>query len=526
MDTLDGTSWDVVIAGTGLQSALLALALSRSNKKILHLDKNDYYGGREAALSISEIESWIEKHKLYGASSSFANASISRPDVEVNGPVRLASPRAYSLSLSPCLLYTRSSLIPALVASKSHEQLEFLAVGSWFVFQPSSSSESTPAATTGKLVQVPNSREDIFSNSDLSLRAKGALVKFLRFAAVYQDQESKEIWEDWKDKPFADFLVTKFKIAAEFHGPLLALSMSSKPNAEVMTDFALFSIHRHLTSMGVFGAGFAAVLPKYGGLSEVVQVACRAAAVGGTVYVLNRGIEEVGKSTESDQRINLVLSGGDKVTTNHLCGTSDQLPLMPEPALHEQKPRLCSRSISIISSRLSTLFPRSGEGSPPPSAAVVVFPSASLGTGMADAGNQYPVHLFIHAADTGECPVGQCVVYGFTSESLQNGSAHLEAALSRLLESTPEDPRPQVLWSLKHEVRSPAEGAEVASDAKETAMYRFVESADGPVFDDQVIESVKQAWQSISGETEDAFMRFVDRNAGEDGGDPDGVAQE
>ena len=36
-------------------------ALSRSAKKVLHVDKNDFYGGAEAALSLQEIESWIEK---------------------------------------------------------------------------------------------------------------------------------------------------------------------------------------------------------------------------------------------------------------------------------------------------------------------------------------------------------------------------------------------------------------------------------------------------------------------------------
>lgn len=33
-------------------------ALSRSGKKILHVDKNPYYGGPEAALSLQEAEDW------------------------------------------------------------------------------------------------------------------------------------------------------------------------------------------------------------------------------------------------------------------------------------------------------------------------------------------------------------------------------------------------------------------------------------------------------------------------------------
>merc|ERR1711939_764630 len=55
------TKWDVVISGTGLQHSLLALALSRSDKKVLHVDQNEYYGGAEAAFSLQDVDEWVEK---------------------------------------------------------------------------------------------------------------------------------------------------------------------------------------------------------------------------------------------------------------------------------------------------------------------------------------------------------------------------------------------------------------------------------------------------------------------------------
>lgn len=36
-------------------------ALSRSDKKVLHVDKNPYYGGAEAAFSLQEAEAWANK---------------------------------------------------------------------------------------------------------------------------------------------------------------------------------------------------------------------------------------------------------------------------------------------------------------------------------------------------------------------------------------------------------------------------------------------------------------------------------
>lgn len=34
--------------------------MSRSGKKVLHVDKNDYYGGAEASFSLQEAEAWVE----------------------------------------------------------------------------------------------------------------------------------------------------------------------------------------------------------------------------------------------------------------------------------------------------------------------------------------------------------------------------------------------------------------------------------------------------------------------------------
>ncbi|PNS14819.1 hypothetical protein CAC42_2048 [Sphaceloma murrayae] len=508
MDTLDGSSWDVVIAGTGLQPALLALALSRSDQKVLHLDSNDYYGGREAALSIPEFETWVDKTNRCGSASPCANASIDKHDSD--GRTGLTSTRGYSLSLTPTLLYTRSALLTALVSSKAHEQLEFLAVGNWFVHQASAGVDD--ASNEYGLLRVPNGREDIFSSPALSLRAKSALVRFLRFVVAYQDEENQETLATWNDEPFADFLTKKFKIQEEYHGPLFALSMSSEPDAKVITQSALASIHRHLTSMGIFGAGFSAVLPKYGGLSEVIQVACRAAAVGGTVYVLNRSIQRIGSDPKGTKEpsIQIQLEGEETVTTRHFINTSYQLPAPDETPVEEGT--LYSRSISVVDSRLTLLFPAGPEGSPPPSAAVVVYPSGSVTLTEGSTSNDHPIHLLVHSADTGECPQGKCIVYAMTAQGLSVSSAFLDRAVGHLLASVQEDPLPSVAWSVEYEARTPSTGPAVIVNEQLTGLHRFVEAPSHPVFDDRVIDTVRQAWHTITGESEETFLHFGDRN--------------
>ncbi|KAG9746822.1 hypothetical protein KCU73_g7514, partial [Aureobasidium melanogenum] len=287
MDSLDGSSYDVLISGTGIQQSLLALALSRSGKKVLHVDKDDTYGGPEAALSLQEAEQWVEK--LNSAKQTrFSNASITK---SAEGEQKLSPSRAYNLSLAPTLVYTRSGLLPILVSSKTNEQLEFMAVGGWFVFEKQEDD--------ARVVRVPNGREDIFADPSLTLKMKGQLMKFLRFVAAFE--EKPETWQPHRDTPFVDFLSEQFGLPAV--DTLLALCLSLETPEKTTTEFALPRIARHLRSIGVFGPGFGAVIPKWGGLSEVVQVACRACAVGGGIYVLGQGISSIEPAQSEDDDV-------------------------------------------------------------------------------------------------------------------------------------------------------------------------------------------------------------------------------
>ncbi|TKA64092.1 hypothetical protein B0A49_07845 [Cryomyces minteri] len=209
MESLDGTIWDVLIAGTGIQQSLLSF-----------------------------------------------------------------------VSLSPQLIYARSPLLPVLVSSRIDRQLEFQAVGSWWVY-----------SQQGHLVRVPSAREDVFADTTLDVRAKRSLMKFLRFVANYEDQS--EMWEPYRSKPFSAFLTQQFRLPPALHDPLLALTLSPCSPQETSTEPSLAKVARHLRSIGVFGPGFGAVIPKWGGLAEIAQVACRAGAVGGAVCVLNRGVDGI-----------------------------------------------------------------------------------------------------------------------------------------------------------------------------------------------------------------------------------------
>ncbi|KAL6710670.1 Rab proteins geranylgeranyltransferase component A [Coniothyrium glycines] len=510
METLDKTEWDVVIVGTGLQQSLLALALSRSDKKILHIDENEYYGGAEAAFSLQEAEQWAQRMIGDAANAAFTAVSVVQAEAtaQESAGSSLSFSRAYSLSLSPQLIYARSSLLGYLVSSRVYRQLEFLAVGSWWVYSVDAEHER-PAASSmttrlGKLQKVPNGREDVFQDHDLDFKAKRALMKFLRFIGEYEQQT--EIWHEHRSASFATFLSDQFKVPVSLQGPLMALTLSPNTSTQTTTEYALPRIARHLRSIGVFGAGFGAVIPKWGGLSEVSQVSCRACAVGGGVYVLGKGFSSMldNASPSTDGHTKLRLKDGEVVTAKWIVGGNTSTT--PDEA--------SNKSISIVSSSLAALFPPIADDAPSPASAVVVFPSGSLPSN-GEAEKLPPVHLIVHSSDTGECPAGQSILYASTLLRGEAGQDLLQQAVAAFLSTLDITPTPSILWSVNYQ-QQPSSGSEELPVSADGHTLRFPPPSLDLAFDDAVLDNVRDVWQRIVGEDSGEFLVFQDREAYDD----------
>lgn len=372
-------------------------ALSRSGKNILHVDSNSYYGGAEAALSLEDADEWAERHRSAATDLPFAAAHV------VKGVEGLSFSRAYSLALAPQLIHARSHLLSQLVSTKAFRQVEFLVVGSFYIFQPAS--DATQVST---LSRVPSTREDIFATAAISSRSKRFLMMFLKFVLDYDSEPQIKLWKPKAYDDLAEFLESEFKLDRELQSYVIALTLSL--DSKISVGAGLAALHRHLTSMGRFGPGFAAVYPKWGGLSEVAQVGCRAAAVGGAVYMLATGISGVREASARDGEesgLEVTLSNGTVVRARALVQGS-RTPSVGTIAI--------SRLTAVIDSDLSSMFEAAVDGAPTPCVAVAAFPSGSI-TGV-DA-SESPTYALVHSSDTGECPPGQCkLVLSFLASSL------------------------------------------------------------------------------------------------------------
>jgi RAB protein geranylgeranyltransferase component A len=61
LDSLETTVFDAIILGTGFTQTIVAAALAREGKTVLHLDENDYYGGESGAFGFKDLLTWADK---------------------------------------------------------------------------------------------------------------------------------------------------------------------------------------------------------------------------------------------------------------------------------------------------------------------------------------------------------------------------------------------------------------------------------------------------------------------------------
>jgi RAB protein geranylgeranyltransferase component A len=323
-------------------------------------------------------------------SAPFRNAILWKAETETSeDSSKLSFSRAYTLTLSPQIIYTKSKLLSQLVSSKVYRQLEFQAVGNWWIYD----------AEDTALKRLPNGREDIFRDRNIDNRAKRNLMKFLKFVVDYENQT--DVWEQDAESDLETFLSLKFNFPAHLQTIITALTLSLAPANETSVRWALPRISRHLTSIGLFGPGFGAVVPKWGGGAEIAQVACRAGAVGGGVYVLGTGINDVKvKNAEDNDQpaFRLALSNGETV--------GSKLYIQEANFDDMRKVAIASKAISVISSSLPSIFKSTVEGSSLSAVSVIVFPPRALQVQSTTQTN--PIYVMVHSSETGECPTGQC----------------------------------------------------------------------------------------------------------------------
>ncbi len=59
--------YDAIVLGTGFKECIISGLLSVDGMKVLHMDRNNYYGGQSASLNLNQVRpgAWSAIHQVW-----------------------------------------------------------------------------------------------------------------------------------------------------------------------------------------------------------------------------------------------------------------------------------------------------------------------------------------------------------------------------------------------------------------------------------------------------------------------------
>ncbi|KAJ2741398.1 hypothetical protein GGI20_005220 [Coemansia sp. BCRC 34301] len=442
--TLDNEEFDVVVLGTGLMESIVASELAAADKRVLHIDRNPYYGGNFACFTLSAFVEWAVEYRdprqtpsvdiFVGSididSPTFAishtsesklaavvpsnvectdygrtaNTGLAAKLIERLSPYSVDSQslskraniadqlgkllennRKYAIELAPKVAYCRGELIDLIINAGIGEYVQFKGV------------EHNYIARSSLVERVPDSKGDIFASDSLSLIEKRKLMKLM--ASITEDSEG--LVGDCADMDFALFLERKFKLSEKLLDSVLYAVARAETRDELSAHAGCKRVRKYVKSIGRYGR-MAYLCAMYGGGSEIAQSFCRLCAVSGGTYILSEDVRSIEKRDGDDTGYSIQLAHG-RVFAKHVvldpCYAPDSAPTLSA----------VSRAVCILD------CPVLGED------------TTAILSHVADAGI---VSVLYTTQATIAAPSGQSVVYAWTTGQLSDTRALLLSALT------------------------------------------------------------------------------------------------
>merc|ERR1712000_318521 len=262
--------YDVVVLGTGLTECVLSGVLSVKGKKVLHIDRNDHYGGEAASVN---IETLFKKH---------GNFSDGQEPWKKYGRVN-----DWNVDLVPKLLMANGELTNILVSTDVTRYLEFKQIAGSFVQQGTG-----PRATVAK---VPSTAGEALSSPLMGLFEKRRAKKFLEWVGAFDESNPSTHNGLNLNKCTMKEVYDKFGLEAttrDFIGHSMALYPTDDYiNEPGMAKETVERIRLYANSMARYGKS-PYIYPLYG-LGELPQGFARLSAIYGGTYMLNTSVDEL-----------------------------------------------------------------------------------------------------------------------------------------------------------------------------------------------------------------------------------------
>jgi Rab GDP dissociation inhibitor len=153
-------NYDAIVLGTGLKECIISGLLSVEGKKVLHVDKNPYYGGESASLNLGQI---FQKMGRSG-----------EPSEATYGPFR-----DYNIDLVPKFILAAGVMVKMLIKTEVTKYLEFRSINGSYVYKDK------------KIHKVPSSDAEAIKSSLMGLFEKRRCKKFFEFVQEFDLEKPK-----------------------------------------------------------------------------------------------------------------------------------------------------------------------------------------------------------------------------------------------------------------------------------------------------------------------------------------------
>ena len=254
--------YDCIVLGTGLTECILSGMLSVSGKKVLHMDRNKYYGGESA--SLTPLEDLFTKFEVPAPDDSYGRG------------------RDWNVDLIPKFLMANGQLVKLLIHTGVTRYLEFKSVEGSYVM-----------GVSGKISKVPADEIEALASELMGLFEKRRFKNFLIFVQDFDESDPKT----WKDvdphTTTMNEVYTKFGLdenTSDFVGHALALHRDDS-YLELPCSTTLKKIKLYSDSLARYGKS-PYLYPLYG-LGELPQGFARLSAIYGGTYMLDKPIDEI-----------------------------------------------------------------------------------------------------------------------------------------------------------------------------------------------------------------------------------------
>jgi Rab GDP dissociation inhibitor len=260
--------------------------LSVSGKKVLHIDRNNYYGGESA--SLTPLEQLFQQ--FHGPNA--------KPSED------MGRGRDWNVDLIPKFLMANGALVKLLIHTGVTRYLEFKSIEGSFVYKG------------GKIYKVPANEMEALSTSLMGMFEKRRFKKFLVWAQSFDPKDPKT-WEGMNpNETNMQQVYEKFGLdenTADFTGHALALYRDDKykqlPYAPSVERIRLYS-----DSLARYGKS-PYLYPLYG-LGELPQGFARLSAIYGGTYMLDKPVDEI--VYDDNGKVVGVKSGGETAKCKQL----------------------------------------------------------------------------------------------------------------------------------------------------------------------------------------------------------------